>query len=83
MTTTRSHAALLLAGLTAAGILTAPTAAARPTCQTDRSQTTCQTSGSVSIKSRPATIAPPGNLPQLSWRDRRLDAGIGAHGPAF
>ncbi|MCW1959283.1 MAG: hypothetical protein KIH64_012210, partial [Mycobacterium sp.] len=59
--TLRSKTALTLAGLAVAAGLAAPAAVARPTCQSTDFKTICQTNGSVSIKARPGTVAPPGN----------------------
>ncbi|MFM8597407.1 MAG: hypothetical protein ACKOB8_00075 [Mycobacterium sp.] len=59
--------ALLVAGLLAAAVAVAPAADARPTCQSAGVKTICQTNGSVSIKARPGTTAPPANLPVFPW----------------
>lgn len=59
--------ALVVAGLMVAAALAAPAADARPTCQSSDFQTVCQTNGSVSIKARPGTVAPPANQPHIPW----------------
>jgi hypothetical protein len=62
------HAATaVLAGLVVAAGVSAPTAGARPTCQNTDFKSVCQTNGSVSIKARPGTVAPPANLPVFPW----------------
>ena len=63
----RVPSALLITGLAAAAVVVAPPADARPTCQTAGVKTICQTNGSVSIKARPGTTAPPANLPVFPW----------------
>ena len=60
-------AAALMAGLVVAAGFSAPVAGARPTCQDTATKTICQTNGSVSIKARPGTTAPPANLPVFPW----------------
>lgn len=65
--TERGKSALLIAGLMVSGFVAAPTANARPTCQDTNTKTICQTSGSVSIKARPGTLAPPGNQIGIPW----------------
>ena len=64
---TRHKTALLLAGLTVAAGVSAPIASARPTCQSTDFKSICQTNGSVSIKARPGTLAPPANIPVFPW----------------
>ena len=64
---TPGKAALVAAGVIVAGFVVAPAADARPTCQDTASKTICQTNGSVSIKARPSTVAPPANLPVFPW----------------
>jgi len=59
--------ALFMVGLAVLAGVASPSAAARPTCQTVGTNTTCQTNGSVSIKARPGTVAPPANQPQIPW----------------
>lgn len=59
--------ALLIAGLAVAAFVAAPVAQARPTCQDAGVKTICQTNGSVSIKARPGTTAPPANQPVFPW----------------
>lgn len=63
----RTSTAALLAGLVVAAGITAPVAGARPTCQQTDFKSICQTNGSVSIKARPGTTAPPANLPVFPW----------------
>ncbi|MDH6198904.1 hypothetical protein M2272_005568 [Mycobacterium frederiksbergense] len=65
--TSRGKAALLMATLAAVSTVSAPVAGARPTCQDTATKTICQTNGSVSIKARPGTTAPPANLPVIPW----------------
>ena len=60
-------AAALMAGLVVAAGFSAPVAGARPTCQDTATKTICQTNGSVSIKARPGTTAPPANQPVFPW----------------
>ncbi|MCH9720602.1 MAG: hypothetical protein K0U67_00935 [Actinomycetia bacterium] len=59
--------AVLVAGLAVAMGISAPVASARPTCQDTNTKTICQTNGSVSIKARPGTTAPPANQPVFPW----------------
>ena len=59
--------ALLIAGLAVAAFVAAPAAQARPSCQDAGVKTVCQTNGSVSIKARPGTTAPPANQPVFPW----------------
>jgi hypothetical protein len=63
----RAATAALLAGLVVAAGVSAPVAGARPTCQQTDFKSICQTNGSVSIKARPGTVAPPANLPVFPW----------------
>lgn len=63
----RHKAALVLAGLTVAAGVSAPVALARPTCQQTDFKSICQTNGSVSIKARPGTVAPPANMPHMPF----------------
>lgn len=63
----KRKAALLLSGVTVAAIMVAPAAQARPTCQQTDFQSICTTNGSVSIKARPGTVAPPANQPMIPW----------------
>lgn len=65
--TGRAKAAVLVAGLVVTAGISAPVAGARPTCQETEFKSTCQTNGSVSIKARPGTVAPPANLPVFPW----------------
>ena len=65
MTTRKS--ALVLAGVAVAAVIAAPAAQARPTCQQTDFKSICQTHGSVSIKARPGTTAPPANIPVFPW----------------
>jgi hypothetical protein len=62
-----AKAAVLLAGLAVVAGVAAPAASARPTCQDTATKTICQTNGSVSIKARPGTTAPPANQPVFPW----------------
>ena len=62
-----AKAALLVAGLVAAAGVSAPAAGARMTCQGTDFKSVCQTNGSVSLKARPGTVAPPGNMPHIPW----------------
>lgn len=57
----------MLAGLTVAAGVSAPIAIARPTCQSTDFKSICSTNGSVSIKARPGTVAPPANIPHLPF----------------
>lgn len=63
----RAAAVALMAGLVVAAGVAAPTAGARPTCQETEFKKSCQTNGSVSIKARPGTTAPPANMPVFPW----------------
>ena len=63
----RAAVAMLMAGLTVLAGVSAPIAGARPTCQSADTKTICRTNGSVSIKSRPGTVAPPANQPVNPW----------------
>lgn len=63
----RRTSALWIAGLAVAAGVSAPVADARPTCQSTPTMSICQTNGSVSIKSRPGTVAPPANMPHIPW----------------
>lgn len=65
--TAHAKAALLLAGLAVVAGVSAPAATARPTCNETANKTLCQTNGSVSLKVRPSTVAPPGNMPHIQW----------------
>ena len=65
--TARRKSALLMTGVTAVTVIVAPVADARPTCQSTHTMSICQTNGSTSIKARPGTVAPPGNLPHMPW----------------
>lgn len=57
----------MVAGLAVAAGVMAPAAVARPSCQQTDFKSICQTNGSVSIKARPGTTAPPGNMPHIPW----------------
>ncbi len=59
--------AALVAGVAVVMGISAPVASARPTCQDTNTKTICQTNGSVSIKARPGTTAPPANQPVFPW----------------
>ena len=63
----RATTVALLAGLVVAAGVSAPVAGARPTCQQTDFKSICQTNGSVSIKARPGTVAPPANLVVFPW----------------
>lgn len=63
----RTTPALFMAALSVVALNAAPVANARPTCQSTDFKTICQTNGSVSIKARPGTTAPPANLPVFPW----------------
>lgn len=64
----RKISVMTMTGLAVAGVVAAiPAADARPTCQSSDFQTVCQTNGSVSIKARPGTVAPPANQPHIPW----------------
>lgn len=63
----KGKAALLLSGVAVATVMVAPAAQARPTCQQTDFKSICQTNGSVSIKARPGTVAPPANMPMIPW----------------
>ena len=65
--TGRGKAAVLIVGLSVVAGVLAPVAGARPTCKDTNTKTICQTNGSVSIKARPGTTAPPANLPVFPW----------------
>ena len=65
--THRKTSALVFAGLVVVGGIAAPAADARPSCHSSDFQTVCQTNGSVSIKARPGTVAPPANMPHIPW----------------
>ena len=56
-----------MVSLVAASLAVAPVADARPNCQQAGVKTICQTNGSVSIKARPGTLAPPANQPMIPW----------------
>ena len=65
--TVSAKAAVVIAGLVVAVGLSAPVAGARPSCQSTDVKERCQTNGSVSIKARPGTVAPPANQPVFPW----------------
>jgi hypothetical protein len=63
----RLKVALVVVGMAVGAAVSAPTAAAA-TCRDTGGSTICQTNGSVSIKARPTTTAPPANqLGNLQW----------------
>lgn len=66
MTTRRAAALLTVILATSAGFF-APAASALPSCQDSGTTSTCQTNGSVSIKARPGTVAPPANQVGIRW----------------
>ncbi len=55
----KGTSALLIVGGALALVIAAPAAQARPTCQEFEDTTICETKGSVSIKAKPGTTAPP------------------------
>ncbi len=63
----KSALAVVLSGLAVVEVMMPPLAGARPTCRSTPTTTICETNGSVSIKARPGTVAPPGNLPHVFW----------------
>ena len=63
----RKISALMVFGVAVIAGIAVPAADARPTCQSSDFQTVCQTNGSVSIKARPGTVAPPANQPHIPW----------------
>lgn len=63
----RVNPALLMVSLVVVTGISLPVANARPTCQSTETKSICQTNGSVSIKARPGTVAPPANQPQLPF----------------
>lgn len=63
----KSALAAVMVALTAVEVMVPPIASARPTCQDTRTMTICETNGSVSIKARPGTVAPPANMPFVPW----------------
>lgn len=65
--TIRRKTALVAASLAVAAGVAAPAAMARPTCQSTDFKSICSTNGSTSIKARPGTVAPPGNMPHIPW----------------
>ena len=75
--TLRGTSAALLASLAVAGMLSAPVTQARPTCQEAGTNTVCGTRGHVSIKARPGTTAPPGNMTAQGRGTRGAGAGGG------
>ena len=66
--TIRRKSALLMVSLTIVAGVSAPAADALPSCQESGTTSTCRTNGSVSIKARPGTVAPPANQPGIRWR---------------
>lgn len=66
--TKRRISALLIMSLAVLLGVSAPAAVALPTCQDSGSTSTCRTNGSVAIKARPGTVAPPANQPSIRWR---------------
>jgi hypothetical protein len=61
------RAVVLVAGFAVVAGISAPVASSRSTCQDGPTKTICQTNGSVSIKSRLGTTAPPANRPVFPW----------------
>jgi hypothetical protein len=69
--THQSKLAMVMASVAVAAMVSAPVATALPNCQTAGDTTQCRTNGSVSIKARPGSTAPPANQPQIPWFVRR------------
>jgi hypothetical protein len=69
--THQSKLAMVMASVAVAAMVSAPVATALPNCQTAGDTTQCRTNGSVSIKTRPGSTAPPANQPQIPWFVRR------------
>jgi hypothetical protein len=69
--THQSKMAMAMASVAVAAMVSAPVATALPNCQTAGDTTQCRTNGSVSIKTRPGSTAPPANQPQIPWFVRR------------
>lgn len=67
MRSVRTTGALVIVLVAMAELIGPPVAVARPTCQSTNSMTICETNGSVSIKARPGTVAPPANVPFIPW----------------
>lgn len=65
--THQSKLAMVMASVAVAAMVSAPVATALPNCQTAGDTTQCRTNGSVSIKARPGSTAPPANQPQIPW----------------
>ena len=63
----RRTSVLVMASAVVVAGIAMPAADARPNCQSSDFQTVCQTNGSVSIKARPGTVAPPANMPHIPW----------------
>lgn len=63
----RRTAALVTVTFAMLAVATAPAAVALPNCQEFGTTSTCQTNGSVSIKARPGTTAPPANQGSIRW----------------
>jgi hypothetical protein len=66
MTTRRTPALIVLSFAVLAGF-SAPAAGALPSCQDAGTTSTCRTNGSVSIKARPGTVAPPASQAGIRW----------------
>ncbi len=69
--TKRGKSALPMVSLAVVAGVSTPAAGALPSCQDSGTTSTCQTNGSVQIKARPGTVAPPGNQPVIRWGRRR------------
>lgn len=69
--TNRRKSAMLMAGLAVAAGVSAPAADAQRSCHDSFTTSTCETNGSVAIKARPGTVAPPANQPGIRWGRRR------------
>ncbi len=63
----RRKTTLVLVSLAVVAGVSAPAAEALPSCQDAGTTSTCRTNGSVSIKARPGTVAPPANQPNIRW----------------
>jgi len=70
MTIRRKSALVMVSVAVTLGVF-APAADALPNCQDSGTTSTCQTNGSVSIKARPGTVAPPANQVAIRWGRRR------------
>lgn len=64
--------AAAVSGIAVGAVISAPVSQARPVCDDVNGTNKCQTNGSVSIKARPGTTAPPANQPVFPWMGRGL-----------